>query len=222
MPFPAVHTVHIAGGTSPLQWPALGWPDVDITKMIALNDQGLNGDMTAGDMIFSTTITFPAYTLFHVEYKYGINYGLGPDSTGCVDNFNDNEANIGGNHIIELFPSAWYCEVLDTFGTMGPQDFTTDVEPVNELTPSDFSLEQNYPNPFNPSTTINFSIPNEAFVTLDVYNAIGQKVALLVNETKSAGTYSADFNASNLTSGIYFYKISAGNFTETKKMILMK
>jgi len=59
-------------------------------------------------------------------------------------------------------------------------------------------------------------------VTLDIYNAIGQKVASLVNETKSAGTYQVDFNATSLTSGIYFYKINAGNFTDTKKMILMK
>jgi len=105
---------------------------------------------------------------------------------------------------------------------MGNHTFTTDVEPVAGNTPSEYALNQNYPNPFNPSTKINFSIPSEGFVTLDVYNAIGQKVASLVNETKADGNYSVDFNASTLTSGIYFYKISAGNFTETKKMILMK
>ncbi len=70
--------------------------------------------------------------------------------------------------------------------------------------------------------TINFSIPVEGFVILDVYNSIGQKVATLVNETKTAGTYAVDFDASDLTSGIYFYKISSGNFSETKKMILLK
>jgi hypothetical protein len=65
-------------------------------------------------------------------------------------------------------------------------------------------------------------LPVEGFVTLDVYNSIGQKVATLVNETKTAGTYAVNFNASDLTSGIYFYKISSGNFSETKKMILLK
>nr|MCU0365484.1 T9SS type A sorting domain-containing protein [Ignavibacteriaceae bacterium] len=89
-------------------------------------------------------------------------------------------------------------------------------------TPSAYALEQNFPNPFNPGTTINFSIPAEGFVTLDVYNSIGQKVASLVNETKTAGSYTVGFDASDLTSGIYFYKISSGNFTETKKMILLK
>jgi len=105
---------------------------------------------------------------------------------------------------------------------MGLKDFPVDVEPINEVIPSAYTLGQNFPNPFNPSTKINFSIPVEGFVTLDVYNAIGQKVASLVNETKTAGNYSVDFDASSLTSGIYFYKISTGNFTETKKMILMK
>ncbi len=121
-----------------------------------------------------------------------------------------------------LFPTAWYAETLDTFGIMLLKDFPVDVEPINEVIPSAYALEQNYPNPFNPSTTINFSIPVEGFVTLDVYNTIGQKVASLVNETKTAGTYKVDFDAATLTSGIYFYKISVGNFTETKKMILMK
>ena len=217
-PFPVINTVHIAGGTQPLQWPSLGWPNGEINLMIELNDAGNDGDKVAGDMVYSTTITFPAYTTFEVQYKFGINYGDDVNNGGG----NDNENGVGANHVIQLFPTAWYCETLDTFGVMGEKDFVTDVDPVSEAVPSEYSLEQNYPNPFNPSTTINFSIPVEAFVTLDVYNAIGQKVASLVNEDKSAGTYNVDFSASNLTSGIYFYKISAGNFTETKKMILMK
>jgi len=217
-PFTVINTVHIAGGTSPLQWPSLGWPNSEIGMMIALNDDGNDGDKVAGDMIFSTTVQFPAYTTFPMSYKFGINYGDDANNQGG----NDNENAIGANHEINLFSTAWYCETLDTFGIMGPKDFVSDVEPINQIAPSDFSLDQNYPNPFNPSTTINFSIPVESFITLDVYNAIGQKVASLVNETKSAGNYKVDFNASNLTSGIYFYKISAGNFTETKKMILMK
>ena len=216
--FTLVNTVHIAGGTSPLQWPNLGWPSGEINLMIPLNDDGMDGDVTAGDMIFSTTVTFVAYTTFPVSYKFGINYGDDANNQGG----NDNENAIGANHEMALFSSAWYCETLDTFGIMGYKDFVTDVEPVSEVIPSDFALEQNYPNPFNPSTTINFSIPVEGFVTLDVYNTIGQKVASLVNETKTAGTYQVDFDAATLTSGIYFYKISTGNFSETKKMILMK
>jgi hypothetical protein len=223
LPIPDVTTVHIAGGTSPLQWPSLGWPDNEIGDMIEMYDDGATGgDVTAGDLIFTTTVIFPAFTTFEVQYKFGINYGLGPVATGCDTNFNDNENAIGDNHIINLFSSAWYVETLDTFGIMGLKDFVTEVEDITETLPTVYSLNQNYPNPFNPATMINFSIPKEEFVTLNVYNSIGQKVATLVNESKSAGTYQVDFNAANLSSGIYLYKITAGNFIETKKMILMK
>jgi len=218
LPFPAINTVHIAGGTQPLQWPSLGWPDGEINLMIPMFDDGTNGDPTSGDKIFTAQVIFPAYTIFTINYKYGINYGDAVNNGGG----NDNENAIGSNHIIDLFPLAWYCTVENTFGTMGTHPFTTDVNELPGSTPATFALEQNFPNPFNPSTKINFSLPVEGFVTLDVYNSIGQKVATLVNETKTAGTYAVDFNASDLTSGIYFYKISSGNFTETKKMILLK
>lgn len=93
----------------------------------------------------------------------------------------------------------------------------------DELHPSSYSLSQNYPNPFNPSTTIKYSLPEEGFVTLKIYNALGEEVKTLVNEIKDGGTYSIRFDASELPSGIYFYRVKAGNnFYKTKKMILMK
>ena len=88
--------------------------------------------------------------------------------------------------------------------------------------PSIFYLKQNYPNPFNPSTNLEFGISNLEFVSLKVYNSIGIEVADLVNEIKPAGRYKVTFDGSNLSSGIYFYKLEAGNFTETKRMILLK
>jgi hypothetical protein len=221
-PFSSIDSVHLAGGTPPLQWPDLGWPDNQKDRMIKLYDDGTNGDKTAGDLIFSREVTFPAYTVFAVSYKFGINYGLGSALTGCNPNWNDNEQEIGDNHMFYLFTTAWFCETLDTFGVMGLKDFVADVNEIPGDVPSTYALEQNFPNPFNPGTTINFSIPTEGFVSLDVYNSIGQKVATLVNETKTAGTYAVNFDASDLTSGIYFYKISSGNFSETKKMILLK
>lgn len=218
LPFPVINTVHMAGGTVPLQWPSLGWPDGEINLMIPLFDDGTNGDITAGDLVFSTTVTFPAYTTFNVQYKYGVNYGDAVNNGGG----NDNENAIGANHEINLFASAYYAEVLDTFGIMGLQDFTVDVKDITQTLPTAYSLDQNYPNPFNPGTIINFSIPNEGFVTLSIYNFIGQQVATLVNESKPAGTYEVDFVAEGLTSGIYFYQITSGNFSETKKMMLLK
>jgi YVTN family beta-propeller protein len=88
-----------------------------------------------------------------------------------------------------------------------------------------FSLKQNYPNPFNPSTTIEYSIPETAagkLVTLKVYDVIGKEMTSLVNEVQAAGNYRINFNASGLSSGVYFYRITAGNFTLTRQMILLK
>jgi plastocyanin len=85
-----------------------------------------------------------------------------------------------------------------------------------------FELNQNYPNPFNPTTTIKYSIPANGIITLRVFNAIGEEVSMLANEIKEAGTYDVSFNAAQLSSGIYFYRLQAGSFVETKKMILMK
>ncbi|MCB0731726.1 MAG: T9SS type A sorting domain-containing protein, partial [Ignavibacteriae bacterium] len=88
--------------------------------------------------------------------------------------------------------------------------------------PNSFELAQNYPNPFNPSTTITFALPKSSEVQLNVYNILGQQVAQLVNEVKNAGTYSINWDASNLASGTYIYRLQAGNNIIVNKMILMK
>jgi len=99
----------------------------------------------------------------------------------------------------------------------------TGIQQTDEISPPDgFVLSQNYPNPFNPSTTIRFQVPNSSFVNLKVYDILGNEVATLVNEEKQARGYEVNFNASKLSSGIYFYRIKAGSFVETKKMILLR
>jgi hypothetical protein len=87
---------------------------------------------------------------------------------------------------------------------------------------STFSLAQNYPNPFNPATTIKYQIPELSFVTLKVYDVLGGEIATLVNEEKPAGGYEVEFNKTELPSGIYFYRLQADNYIETRKMVLMK
>ena len=87
---------------------------------------------------------------------------------------------------------------------------------------SNYKLAQNYPNPFNPTTTISYSIPKESFVTIKVFDPLGRLVETLVNETKQAGNYNVVFNADKLASGIYYYQLKVRNYTETKKMILLK
>jgi hypothetical protein len=85
-----------------------------------------------------------------------------------------------------------------------------------------FTLNQNYPNPFNPSTKISFAIPKSSFVNLTVFDMIGRSVSVLMNENKPAGNYEVNFDASDLSGGVYFYKLQTGDFTETRKMILTK
>ncbi|MFA7288926.1 MAG: T9SS type A sorting domain-containing protein, partial [Melioribacteraceae bacterium] len=92
----------------------------------------------------------------------------------------------------------------------------------NGIIPSRYELSQNYPNPFNPTTKIVYNIPQEGVVTLKVFNMIGQEVASLVNEIKSAGSHQINFNAKELASGMYIYRIQVGSFTSAKKMLLIK
>jgi L-ascorbate metabolism protein UlaG (beta-lactamase superfamily) len=88
--------------------------------------------------------------------------------------------------------------------------------------PEDFRLDQNYPNPFNPSTRIDFTLPTSLFVTLKIYNVLGKEVGTLISENLQAGNHSRIWNAVNMPSGIYYYKLQAGKYTETKKLVLLK
>ena len=94
-------------------------------------------------------------------------------------------------------------------------------EPETNL-PNQYSLEQNYPNPFNPATAIQFSLPRSSFVTLKVFNLVGEEVATLISENLRAGKYSTEWNAGHVASGVYFYRLVAGSFVETKKLLLLK
>ncbi len=95
-------------------------------------------------------------------------------------------------------------------------------EDTNEIIVKEFELFQNYPNPFNPTSTIKYQIPELDFVTLKVYDVLGNEIATLVNEEKPAGTYEVEYKGSGLPSGIYFYRLQANTFVETKKMVLIK
>jgi hypothetical protein len=105
-------------------------------------------------------------------------------------------------------------------GAFESDAITTSMEQLQ--TAQEFKLNQNYPNPFNPTTTISFVLPTASNVTLQVYTVTGQLVATLVNESRAAGEHSVNFNASNLSSGVYIYRITAGSFTQTQRMTLVK
>jgi hypothetical protein len=101
-------------------------------------------------------------------------------------------------------------------------DILADVKPPEIILPAQYSLNQNFPNPFNPSTTIKFSLQEDGMVEMKIYNILGNEVASIVNGFYKAGEHSIDFNAAGLSSGVYFYTIKSKNFTQTKKMILLK
>jgi hypothetical protein len=102
-----------------------------------------------------------------------------------------------------------------------PSALVTLVEGPSDV-PLSFSLQQNYPNPFNPVTTINYSLAKSEHVKLVVYDVLGRQVATLIDEKQSAGVYDVPYNARFLSSGMYFYRIEAGTFTDVKKMMLLK
>jgi hypothetical protein len=93
---------------------------------------------------------------------------------------------------------------------------------IEETLPGQFSLQQNYPNPFNPVTEIRYEIPRDGFVSLKVFNVLGEEVAVLVNERQSQGMYTTTLNARTLPSGVYVYALESGGYTSVKKCILMK
>ncbi|MCL4280264.1 MAG: T9SS type A sorting domain-containing protein [Ignavibacteriaceae bacterium] len=95
------------------------------------------------------------------------------------------------------------------------------VEPSSEAI-SEFQLEQNYPNPFNPNTKIRFRISDFGFVSLKIFDVLGNEIATLINEEKPMGNYEVEFITNDKSSGIYFYQLTAGSFTDTKKMILLR
>jgi hypothetical protein len=98
----------------------------------------------------------------------------------------------------------------------------TSVGTVNNIIPGEYKLSQNYPNPFNPTTKIEFALPKNGFVSIKIYDVLGREVKNLVNETKAAGYYSVDFNATDLSSGVYFYKLESNGFSDIKRMMLIK
>lgn len=125
--------------------------------------------------------------------------------------------------VIDKYNTKYFCSTFGVLELKGDiEDEVVSVVKGENTQPKEYRLYQNYPNPFNPSTIIRYSVPKEGRVSLKIYDALGKEVAALVNENRSAGTYSITFNAGNLPSGIYFCRIEAGGYMEVKKLMLVK
>lgn len=149
-------------------------------------------------------------------------------STTTELSFTDPEYATGGNinllyKIRAKGANGVFSDYTETVGlsNAAPYKHGEDIVQLSE-TPGEFGLNQNYPNPFNPATEISYAVPEPSFVTLSVFNSVGQEIAQLVKEFKGGGNYSVTWNASGLPSGVYFYSMKAGKFSSIKKMVLAK
>lgn len=124
------------------------------------------------------------------------------------------------NH--NLWTSGRVTNFVPDNGTAGSGNETREESVLNPVIPNEYSISQNYPNPFNPTTKIDYSLPVNSKVQIKIFDITGKEIAVIVNEVQEAGVHTVNFNAGNLSSGVYFYKISAGNFTKTHRMILIK
>ncbi len=216
--------VYIAGSQLPLQWPS-AWTPADTASggpLIKLYDDGLaaHGDSIAGDNIWSVILKYSAagYTSKNVEFKYGAVFpGVDTLNGGSVPL--DNEAGFAVNHKIALNDVTGTQTQSNTFGD---QIVTAVREDKFASLPESYALSQNYPNPFNPATSIHYSIPKSGFVSLKVYDLLGQEVATIFEGNQAAGSYVATFDASRLASGVYFYRLQSATFVDVKKMVLLK
>jgi hypothetical protein len=153
------------------------------------------------------------------DYKstYILNFTI--DAGGNVNILNVIKLPVLSYAPIEVYKDAIYTIIR---GTIYRINKVTSVGPKNKEIPTKFMLYQNYPNPFNSSTTISYDLPERSRVKLSIYNLLGQEVATLVNDEQEPGRYNVKFDASDLPSGVYFYRLEAGKFIEQKKMILIK
>jgi hypothetical protein len=189
------------------------------------NSSSLTGNINTGNTASSITLTMDAsssWTLNANSYLSSIINTSGISGTS-ITNITGNGYNVYYNSNLSAnsyLGGKTYS--LVNGGKLMPQG-TSEVEEKNEL-PSEYKLNQNYPNPFNPSTIISYQLPLAGYVTLKVFDVLGNEVSVLVDEFQNAGNYNSQFSILNskLSSGLYFYKLQSGNFISTKKMILMK
>ena len=220
--FPDIQSVWVTG-----DWNNWGgsWSVPDTATLVRMYDDGVtNGDAAAGDGIWTTEVLYAAGTISAHLYKYSI-YGAGVDTLNGGTSSMDNEAGFAMNHVLLVDDTnPLFVPATDLFGGQ----YRTDVDRVKErIIPTEYALGQNYPNPFNPSTEIMYALPKDVKVNLSIYNSLGQRIATLVDKKQSAGTYRAiwdarDVNGSSLTSGVYFYRLEAGDFVSTMKMLFIK
>ena len=224
-------TVELVPFTIPIQIPATGG-SFDFYAFVT------NNEATSAPVTIWSEVILPDGSTFG-PLMGPVTIMLEPGTSGWVRTQNVPESAPSGGYTyigkVGMYPATVYAEadfafeklttgdgpVVDNWDNYG-DPFTSPMEALDNAIPEVYSLGQNYPNPFNPLTTISFGLPEAAHVRVAVYDLLGRQVALLVNGHREAGMHDVTFDAANLASGLYIYRIEAGDFTAVKKMILMK
>ncbi len=158
---------------------------------------------------------------YNVSSNNGVTWGADTRLTNAADNSNRPNLTVSGSKVHVVWHD-YRDGNFEIYYKQNPAGNTIGIENISSEIPSGYSLSQNYPNPFNPVTNINFSLPTAGFVKLAVYDMLGREVESLVKENLNAGSYNADWDASKYSSGVYYYKIETADFSDIKKMILLK
>ena len=180
--------------------------EVNQLYQIGLDPQVLNPGYGSDNIPFWNI----GYSAIGIEELYGIDWNDYYHTTGDrLDKFN-----LAYFHCCAKM-------VIGTLATLAEVNSAVSVGP-EEIIPGEIILLQNYPNPFNPSTKISYQLPHRTFITIKVYNVLGNEITTLVDEEQSSGHYAVDFNADNLAGGVYFYRLEAGSYSVVKKMVVVK
>jgi hypothetical protein len=191
------------------------WPWGNFGSQYELNDNGVSGDVAAGDTVWSGTILFNAGSPRVLIYKYGANM---LDVEGGVER--NHSVTLSDAQTTFVIPSDCWGNTDTLFQHWGCL-LADAPEPVS-VQPNSYRLDQNFPNPFNPTTTISFTIPKDEMVTLRVFDLTGREVTTLSYGRLAAGAHTMMFDGSKLASGVYFYRLESGSFNATRKMLLLK
>jgi hypothetical protein len=199
-------------------WSFLVYQEIPLAPQLLDPPDGATGVSLAPLMDWTPSVGAESYTL-QVSDR--------PDFSVL---FVDEEIDSTSFHVTDLQNATTYYWRVSAMNDLGTSDWSdvwefatvmTDVETHRQI-PSKFTLSQNYPNPFNPSTVIRYGLPQRSHVGLELFNPLGQRVAVLVDGEKEAGYHSVTLESRGLASGIYFYRLQVGNFVETKKLIILR
>jgi hypothetical protein len=236
--FPKADSVFVSGSNGNIGTtdPNIGWmnsaPWSSANHNKRMYDDGSHGDLVANDSTYSLKVKFLAGTGNDEKFAFNIVYNAGDTSKDHFDTLyvDQNERNTLYSQECHEFvvPDTGGVDLRLTTNKFGNYPDITSVDwnatgvTMPENLPLLYSLDQNYPNPFNPSTVIQYSIAKQGPVTLTVYDMLGREVETLFNGMQSAGVYNVNFDASRLSSGVYFYSLHAGSFFSVKKLLLLK